>query len=81
MELLITGCVILFAILLIGYLFTHLRLVLVWSVIICAGICAIVYNAIFWFALSAVALIVWGYAIHYIRLFINGKYKRKNTIR
>ena len=75
MEILTTGCVILFVLLLVVFLFTHLRQVLVWGVIICAGICAIVYNAIFWIALSAIALIVWGYAIHYIRLLIN-KHKR-----
>lgn len=80
MELLITGCVILFVLLLVVFLFIHLRQVLVWGLIICVGIFAIIYNAIFWSALSAIALIVWGYAIHYIRLFINGKYKRKKTV-
>lgn len=75
MEILTTGCIILFVLLLVVFLFTHLRQALVWGVIICAGICAIVYNAIFWIALSAIALIVWGYAIHYIRLSIN-KHKR-----
>jgi len=71
MELLTTGCLILFILLLIGFLFTHIRQVLVCGVIICVGIYAIVYNAIFWIALCAIALIVWGYAIHYIRLLIN----------
>lgn len=75
MEILTTSCVILFVLLLVVFLFTHLRQVLVWGVIICTGICAIVYNAVFWIALCAIALIVWGYAIHYIRLFIN-KHKR-----
>lgn len=76
MELLLIGCVILFVLLLVVFLFTHLRQVLVWGVIICAGICAIVYNVIFWVALGAALLVVWGVAIHYIRLLIN-KYKRK----
>lgn len=76
MELLTTGCIILFILLLIGFIFTHLKQVLVWGVIICLVVCAIIYNAIFWIALSAIALIIWGYAIHYIRLFI-GKYIKK----
>ena len=80
MEILTTGCLILFILLLIGFLFTHLRQVLVWGVIICAAICAIVYNVVFWLSLGAIALVIWGYAIHCIRLFVNRKSKRKNTV-
>lgn len=79
MEHLMIGCSILFILLLIGYLFTHFKQVLVWSVIICVGICAIIYNAIFWISLGAIVLIIWGYAIHYLRLFITKIYKKKTV--
>lgn len=79
MGLLMTSCLMLFLVLLLVFLFAHIRQVLVWCVIIGVGICAIVYNAIFWIALGAVVLVVWGLAMHYIRMLIN-KHKRKNIV-
>lgn len=60
----------LLALFLVAFVATHLRSVLVWVLIVGAVVLCIVYDLVFWIPLIGLALLVWGYGVHYLKRFI-----------
>ena len=75
MDLLATGGLLLFAILIIAFLILHPKQTLLWCLIICVIILLIKYLP--WIALIIGSLIAWGYLVYLLKTSI--KKFRKST--
>ena len=75
MDLLATGGLLLFAILIIAFLILHPKQTLLWGLITCVIILLIKYLP--WIALIIGSLIAWGYLVYLLKISIR-KF-RKNT--